>query len=77
MGRSEGPGCYCAVNDLLRYGIEVLSSRYRAIVVDGEAHRLEVVFLLGGSSMVSGRAHPVTEVRRSSREVAVPCRVSS
>ena len=37
MGRSEGPGCYCAVNDLLRYGIEALGTRYRVIVVDGEA----------------------------------------
>jgi CO dehydrogenase maturation factor len=37
MGRSEGPGCYCAVNDLLRYGIEALVSRYRVVVIDGEA----------------------------------------
>jgi len=37
MGRSEGPGCYCSLNDLLRYGIEALGSRYRYIVVDGEA----------------------------------------
>jgi len=37
MGRSEGPGCYCGINDLLRYGIESLSSEYDVIVVDGEA----------------------------------------
>jgi CO dehydrogenase maturation factor len=37
MGRSEGPGCYCGINDLLRYGIESLSGEYDVIVVDGEA----------------------------------------
>ena len=37
MGRSEGPGCYCGINDLLRYGIESLSDEYDVIVVDGEA----------------------------------------
>lgn len=37
MGRSEGPGCYCGINDLLRYGIESLSKRYDYTIVDGEA----------------------------------------
>ena len=37
MGRSEGPGCYCGINDLLRYGIESLSDEYDVTVVDGEA----------------------------------------
>ena len=37
MGRSEGPGCYCGINDLLRYGIESLSDEFDVTIVDGEA----------------------------------------
>lgn len=37
MGRSEGPGCYCGINDMLRYGIESLSKEYDFTIVDGEA----------------------------------------
>lgn len=37
MGRPEGPGCFCSLNDLLRYGIETLSGEYDVTIVDGEA----------------------------------------
>ena len=37
MGRGEGPGCYCGINDLLKYGIETLSEQYDLTIVDGEA----------------------------------------
>lgn len=37
MGRPEAPGCFCAVNDLLRYGIESLSRNYDITIIDGEA----------------------------------------
>jgi CO dehydrogenase maturation factor len=37
MGRSEGPGCYCAVNHNLRDVIDTLSKNYRYVVVDNEA----------------------------------------
>ena len=37
MGRPEGPGCYCSVNDLLRYGIDCLSREYDIILIDCEA----------------------------------------
>ncbi len=37
MGRSEGPGCYCLVNDMLRHFIDRLSSRYSTILIDCEA----------------------------------------
>lgn len=37
MGRAEGPGCYCGINDLLRYGIESLSTEFDVTIVDGEA----------------------------------------
>jgi CO dehydrogenase maturation factor len=37
MGRPEGPGCYCSVNDLLRYGIENLSQQFDITLIDCEA----------------------------------------
>ncbi|MBN2149190.1 MAG: AAA family ATPase [Anaerolineales bacterium] len=37
MGRSEGPGCYCAVNHNLREVIDAISKNYRWIVIDNEA----------------------------------------
>lgn len=37
MGRSEGPGCYCAVNHNLREVIDTISKHYRYVVIDNEA----------------------------------------
>jgi CO dehydrogenase maturation factor len=37
MGRSEGPGCYCAVNHNLRDVIDSMSRHYRYVVIDNEA----------------------------------------
>ncbi len=37
MGRSEGTGCYCAVNHNLREVIDAISKNYRYIVIDNEA----------------------------------------
>jgi CO dehydrogenase maturation factor len=37
MGRSEGPGCYCAVNHNLREVVDSLSKSYRYVVIDNEA----------------------------------------
>jgi CO dehydrogenase maturation factor len=37
MGRPEGPGCYCTINELLRYGIERLSKEFDITVIDCEA----------------------------------------
>lgn len=37
MGRPDSLGCYCPVNQLLRDGIEVLSTHFDAIIIDGEA----------------------------------------
>lgn len=37
MGRPEDSGCYCAVNDLLKYGIESITKNYTVTIVDGEA----------------------------------------
>lgn len=37
MGRSEGPGCYCAVNHNLRSVMDSISGRYAWVVIDNEA----------------------------------------
>ncbi|WP_169718010.1 hypothetical protein SPSIL_023970 [Sporomusa silvacetica DSM 10669] len=37
MGRPEEPGCFCVVNDLLRYGIDTLIQDYDITIIDGEA----------------------------------------
>lgn len=37
MGRGEGPGCYCAVNSILRRCLETLASGYPFSVLDNEA----------------------------------------
>ena len=37
MGRPEGPGCYCYVNNLLRTLIKNIADDYDYIVLDNEA----------------------------------------
>jgi len=37
MGRQEGAGCYCAVNNLLRSFVDGLGGAYKAVVIDNEA----------------------------------------
>ena len=37
MGRGEGPGCYCSVNNMLRTFLRGLSSGYKHVVIDNEA----------------------------------------
>lgn len=37
MGRAEGPGCYCQINELLKYGIETLSKDFDFVLIDCEA----------------------------------------
>jgi CO dehydrogenase maturation factor len=37
MGRTEGPGCYCHANDLLRGFLEKLEGGYAQVVMDNEA----------------------------------------
>jgi len=37
MGRQEGPGCYCYVNNLLRTFMDSLADKYKYVVVDNEA----------------------------------------
>ena len=37
MGRPEGPGCYCAANQMLRVIVDRLGKRYDYVVIDNEA----------------------------------------
>ncbi len=37
MGRGEGPGCYCSVNNMLRTFLHDVASGYECIVIDNEA----------------------------------------
>jgi CO dehydrogenase maturation factor len=37
MGRPEGPGCYCAVNHLLRNELSKLQHAYPVVIIDNEA----------------------------------------
>ena len=37
MGRGEGPGCYCAVNNMLRAFLQDVVSGYTHVVIDNEA----------------------------------------
>ena len=37
MGRPEGPGCYCAANNMLRVAIDKIGNNYDYVVIDCEA----------------------------------------
>jgi len=37
IGRPEGPGCYCLINDILRHAIETISTGYDLTIIDCEA----------------------------------------
>lgn len=37
MGRPEGPGCYCAANNMLRVSVDRLAKSYDFVVIDNEA----------------------------------------
>ncbi|MEW6442942.1 MAG: AAA family ATPase [bacterium] len=60
MGRAEGPGCFCGLNELLRYGIESLTKDYAVSLVDCEAgieqvnrrsvHRIDKLLLVTDTS---------------------------
>ncbi len=37
MGRPEGPGCYCYLNNIFRRYLDILSGNYDYVVIDNEA----------------------------------------
>ncbi len=66
MGRPEGPGCYCFVNNLLRDLITKLMNSYSYIVIDNEAgmehlsrrlvRNIETFFILSDASAIGVRS---------------------
>lgn len=66
MGHGEGPGCYCAVNHILRRYLETLRSSYRCTVLDNEAgmehlsrrvsHGIDVLLVVSDGNPVALRA---------------------
>lgn len=61
MGRGEGKGCFCGINELLRFGIESLCGEYDATLIDCEAgieqvnrravHRIDKLLLVTDTSL--------------------------
>lgn len=60
MGRAEGKGCFCGINEMLRYGIESLCGEYDVTLIDCEAgveqvnrravHRIDKLLLVTDTS---------------------------
>jgi CO dehydrogenase maturation factor len=56
MGRPEGPGCYCAANNIIRKYTDKLSEKYPYVVIDNEAgmehlsrrttHRVDLLLII-------------------------------
>lgn len=63
MGRPEGPGCYCAVNNLLRDFLGKISRQYPFVVIDNEAgmehlsrrtnNEIDVLFIVAEPTNIS------------------------
>ena len=80
MGRGEGPGCYCYVNNLLREALDRIEAGYRAVVVDNEAgmehlsrrstRRIDHLVLVGDPSRRGIEA--VGALRDLAAELALP-----
>ncbi len=61
MGRPEGPGCYCAANNIIRKYTDKLSETYQYIVIDNEAgmehlsrrttHKVDVLLIISDPAM--------------------------
>jgi len=66
MGKPEGPGCYCAVNNILRDLLEKLIKSYNYTVMDNEAgmehlsrrtaRAVEVLLIVSDSSQIGVRS---------------------
>lgn len=74
MGRQEGPGCYCYINNILRTYIDTLLDNYDFIVIDNEAgmehlsrrttKSMDVLFVVSDASKIG------METARRIRELA-------
>lgn len=69
MGHDEGPGCFCRVNELLKYGISSVSKDADVILIDCEAgieqmkrRVLDRIHFLMGVTDVSARGFRVADL---------------
>ncbi|MBF0466947.1 MAG: AAA family ATPase [Nitrospirae bacterium] len=61
MGRPEGPGCYCAANNIIRKYTDKLADDYAYVVIDNEAgmehlsrrtaHKINVLFIVSDPTL--------------------------
>ena len=61
MGRPEGPGCYCAANNIIRKYTDKLSETYSYVVIDNEAgmehlsrrttHKVDLLLIISDPAM--------------------------
>jgi len=61
MGRPEGPGCYCAANNIIRKYTDKLSETYPYVVIDNEAgmehlsrrttHKVDVLLIISDPAL--------------------------
>jgi CO dehydrogenase maturation factor len=61
MGRPEGPGCYCAANNIIRKYTDKLSESYAYVVLDNEAgmehlsrlttHKVDILLIVSDPTM--------------------------
>jgi len=80
MGRTEGPGCYCYVNNLLRGFMTALEPNYRYTVMDNEAglehlsrrtaRRVDHLVVVADGSLASLRA--AGRIARMVDELGIP-----
>jgi CO dehydrogenase maturation factor len=62
LGRPEGPGCYCAVNNILRENLKQLAKNYKTVVIDNEAgmehlsrrtsDNLDILFIVASANKI-------------------------
>jgi len=66
MGRPEGSGCYCAINNILREHLSILGKNYEFVIIDNEAgmehlsrrtaNSIDRLLLISDSTVVSIRS---------------------
>lgn len=82
MGRPEEPGCYCVVNDLLKYAIDCVIRDYDVVIIDGEAgpeqlnrrvlSDIDVLLVMSDGSLRSLKtAQTIVKVAEESNAVSV------
>jgi CO dehydrogenase maturation factor len=81
MGRAEAKGCFCGINEMLRFGIEALCGDYPTTLIDCEAgieqvnrravHRINTLILITDTSLRG------METVAQIRDIALKCYVET